>query len=68
MKLRWTQWRTNNKLKATQMMPEISTVTQMTLTPTITKLAENLELSTLPARHVAKRTTPQRDAMLEPMQ
>ena len=47
---------------------ELSTVTQTTLTPTITKLAENLELSTLPVRHMAKRTTPQRDVMLEPMQ
>ena len=28
----------------------------------------NLELSTLPVRHVAKRTTPQRYATLEPMQ
>ena len=37
-------------------------------TPTITKLTENLELSTFPERHVAKRTTPQRDVMLEPMQ
>ena len=55
-------------LKATKMMPEISTVTQMTLTATITKLAENLEPSTLPVRHVAKRTTPKRDIMFEPMQ
>ena len=46
----------------------ISTVTQMTLTPTITKLIETLEFSTLPVRHVAKRTTPQRDVTLEPMQ
>ena len=36
--------------------------------PTITKLTKNLELSTLPVRHVAKRTTPRRDLMLEPMQ
>ena len=49
-------------------MLEISTVTQATLTPTTTKLTETLELSTLPVRHVAKRTTPQRDVMLEPMQ
>ena len=49
-------------------MLEISTVTQTTLTPTITKLTENLELSTLPVRQVAKRTTPQRDVTLEPMQ
>ena len=32
------------------------------------KLTENLEPSTLPVRHVAKRTTPQRDVTLEPMQ
>ena len=50
------------------MMLEISTVTQTTLAPTITKLTENLELPTLPVRHVAKRTTPQRDVTLEPMQ
>ena len=68
MKLRWTLWRTNNNLKATQIMLEISTVTQTTLTPTTTKLTENLELSTLPVRYVAKRTTPQRDVTLEPMQ
>ena len=49
-------------------MMELSTVTQTTLTPTITKSAENLERSTLRVRHVAKRTTPQRDVMLEPIQ
>ena len=37
-------------------------------TPTITKLTERLELSTLPVRHVSIRTTPQRDVTLEPMQ
>ena len=47
---------------------ELSTVTQTTLTPTITKLTENLELYTLPVRHLAKRTTPKRDVTLEPMQ
>ena len=31
-------------------------------------MRENQELSTLPVRHEAKRTTPQRDVMLEPMQ
>ena len=31
-----------------------------TLTLTVTKLTENLELSINPVRHVAKRTTPQR--------
>ena len=36
--------------------------------PTNTKMTENLKLSTLPVRYVAKRTTPQRDVMLEPMQ
>ena len=36
--------------------------------PTIINLTENLELSTRPVRHVAKRTTPQRDVTLEPMQ
>ena len=68
MKLRWTLRRTNNKLKPTQIMLEISTVTQMKLTLTITKLTENPELSTLSVRHVAKRTTPQRDVTLEPVQ
>ena len=52
---------TNNKLTATQIMLEISTMTQTTLSPTITKMTENLELSTLLVRHVAKRTTLQRD-------
>ena len=56
------------QIDATQIILDLSTVTQMTLTPTITKLADNLELSTLPVRRVAKRTTPQRDVMLEPMQ
>ena len=32
------------------------------------KLTETLKLSTLPVRHVATRTTPQRDVMLEPTQ
>ena len=49
-------------------MLEISTVTQSTLSPTITKLTENLELSTLHVRLVAEGTTPQRDVTLEPMQ
>ena len=49
-------------------MLKLSTVTQTTLIPTITKLAENPERSILPMRHVAKRTTPQRDVMLEPIQ
>ena len=49
-------------------MLEISTVTQTILNPTITKLTEHLERSTLPVRHVAKRTTPQKDVTLEPMQ
>ena len=52
----------------TKIMLEILTVTQTTLAPTIITLTENVELSTHPARHVAKRTTPQRDVMLEPMQ
>ena len=56
------------QIEATQRMLEISAVTQATLTPTTTKLTEILELSTLPVRHVAKRTTPQRDVTLEPMQ
>ena len=55
-------------MKATKIMLEKSTVTQTTLTPSIRKMTENLELSTLPVRHVAKRTTPQRDVMLESMQ
>ena len=49
-------------------MLEITTKTQTTLTPAITNMTENLELSTLPVRHVAERTTPQRDVTLEPMQ
>ena len=32
------------------------------------KMTGSLELSTLPVRHVAKWTTPQRDVTLEPMQ
>ena len=39
-----------------------------TLTSRITKMTQNLELSTLTVTHVAKRTTPQRDVTLEPMQ
>ena len=42
------------QFEATQIMLEKSTVTKTALTPTITKLTENLELSTLPVRHVAK--------------
>ena len=49
-------------------MLELSAVTQTTLTPTTTKLTENLELSTFPVRHVVKRTTAQIDFTLEPMQ
>ena len=30
-------------------------------------MTENLRLSTIPVRHMAKRTTQQRDAMSEPM-
>ena len=67
MKLRWTLWRTNNDLRATKIMPEISIVTQTTLTATISKMTENPELSTLSVRHVATRTTPQRDVMSNPM-
>ena len=32
------------------------------------KVTEDLELSTLPQRHMKKRTIPQRDVFLEPMQ
>ena len=32
------------------------------------KIDKNLELSTFPVKHVAERTTPQRDVTLEPMQ
>ena len=49
-------------------MPEISTVTQTTLAPQIINLTENLELSTQPVKHVAKRRTPQRNVIVEPMQ
>ena len=57
-----------NKVKATHIMLEKSTVTQTAPTPTITTMTENLQLCTLPLRHMAKRTTPQRDVTLEPMQ
>ena len=50
------------------MMLAISTVTLVTLAQTIKMLTENLELFTHPVRHVAKRTIPQRDVTLEPMQ
>ena len=59
----------------------VATVVKQTLTPTTTKppvmamptvqtteMKENQELSTHPLRPVAKRTTPQRNAFLEPMQ
>ena len=36
--------------------------------PTTTRLTENLELSNHPVRYVAKRTTPQKDVMMESMQ
>ena len=68
MKLIWTtRWSTNNKLKTTKIMPEKSTVIQTTLTTTKTKMTECLELSTLLVRHVAKRSTPQREVLLKPM-
>ena len=35
---------------------------------TVTKLKESQKLSTHPVRHVEKQTTPQRNAILEPMQ
>ena len=54
-------------MKATKIMPEISKVTETTLTPTITKMTEILELSGLPVRYVPKRTTPQRAVKTEPM-
>ena len=43
-------------------------LTTLTTTKTVTKLKESQKLFIHPARHVAKRTTPQTDVMLEPMQ
>ena len=40
----------------------------LTTTKTVTKLKESRKLSTHPVRHVEKPTTPQRNAILEPMQ
>ena len=40
----------------------------ITTTKTVTELKGSQELFIIPVRHVAKRTTPQRDVMLEPMQ
>ena len=42
--------------------------TTITTTKTVTKLKESRKLSTHPVRHVEKQTTPQRNAILEPMQ
>ena len=43
-------------------------LTTITTTKTVTKLKESQKLSTHPVRHVEKQTTPQRIAILEPMQ
>ena len=42
--------------------------TKTTITTTVTELKESQKLFTHPVRHVAKQTTPQRIAILEPMQ
>ena len=68
-----------NKPKIIQIIPETKTVppipltwtvmlTTLTTTKTATKLKESQKLFIHPARHVAKRTTPKTDVMLEPMQ
>ena len=56
------------QIEGNQIMLETSTLTQTILTQAITKMAKNIQLSTLSVRHVAKQTTPQRDVTLEPMQ
>ena len=49
--------------------PQTVTPTPITTTTIKTmKMTENLELSTQPVRHAAKRTTPQGDVLLEPTQ
>ena len=68
MKLSWILWRKNNKLKATKIMLENLTVTQTTLTPTITKLTERLKLSAYPVEHVETQTAPHKKVTMEPMQ
>ena len=56
-------------LETTKVHPQTLTPTPTTTTTiTTTKITENLELSTLLMRHVATRTTPQRDVVMEPMQ
>ena len=72
-----------NKLKIPKIFPETKTVTPVTLTQTetwtivtitttttkaVTELKGSQKLFIYPVRYVAKRTTPQRDVMLEPMQ
>ena len=70
-----------NKMKVLKILLETKTVTSITLTQTatstiitttttkiVTELKGSQKLFIHPARHVAKRTTPQRDVMLEPMQ
>ena len=68
MNFRWTLWRKSYKLKATKVMLEILTVTQTTLTPTITKKTESRKLSVYPVAHVETPTIPQRTVTVEPMQ
>ena len=51
----------------THLENEVELKSLESLTPTKTKITANLELSTFPVRHVAKRTTPQRGFMPEPM-
>ena len=72
-----------NKLKNLKIILETNTVTPKTLTQiatltiitkttttikTVTELKRRLKVFFHPVRRVAKRTTPQRDVMLEPMQ
>ena len=69
-----------NKLKLLKILLETKTVTPInrtqtiitkittTTTKTVTELKGSQKLFILSVRHVAKRTTPQRDVMFEPMQ
>ena len=49
-------------------MLEISTVADITLTPTITEMTENPKLSAYLVEHVETQTIPQRKITMEPMQ
>ena len=59
----------NKQFRKQQQCPQILNRTPKTTTgKTTIKLTQNIELSTRPARLVAKRTTPQRDDIFDPMQ